>query len=131
MTTQTLTPLLNNREICAALFPHLPEGSERSPEEVRQVVQSPQFQQALATLSFALESGELGPLLTQLGLDPSAGNSKFFLVMMIIIERQHSSEVNIKEQLYYYLGVESFLRAIEQQARRRDQERNDDAMDED
>ncbi|KAI7847776.1 proteasome complex subunit Rpn13 ubiquitin receptor-domain-containing protein [Circinella umbellata] len=102
LTTQTLTPLLNDREICAALFPHLPEESERSPEEVRQVVQSPQFQQALATLSFALESGELGPLLTQLGLDPSAGNS-----------------------------VESFLRAIEQQARRRDGERNNDAMDED
>ncbi|KAI9255241.1 proteasome complex subunit Rpn13 ubiquitin receptor-domain-containing protein [Phascolomyces articulosus] len=102
LTTQTLTPLLNDREICSALFPFLPEESERSPEEVRQVVQSPQFQQALATLSFALESGELGPLLTQLGLDPSAGTS-----------------------------VESFLRAIEQQARRREQERNNDAMDED
>ncbi|KAI9496764.1 proteasome complex subunit Rpn13 ubiquitin receptor-domain-containing protein [Zychaea mexicana] len=102
LTTQTITPLLNDRDICAALFPFLPEDSERSPEEVRQVVQSPQFQQALATLSFALESGELGPLLTQLGLDASAGNS-----------------------------VESFLRAIEQQARRRDQDRNDDAMDED
>ncbi|KAI8139809.1 proteasome complex subunit Rpn13 ubiquitin receptor-domain-containing protein [Fennellomyces sp. T-0311] len=79
LTTQTIAPLLNDRDICAALFPFLPEESDRTPEEVRQVVQSPQFQQALATLSYALESGELGPLLTQLGLDPSAGTSMFLL----------------------------------------------------
>lgn len=76
LTPQALSPLLNDPEICAALFPHLPENSERTPEEVRQVVQSPQFQQSLDTLSFALQSGELGPLLTQLGLPASAGQSK-------------------------------------------------------
>ena len=81
LTTQAIAPLLNDRDICAALFPFLPEESERSPEEVRQVVQSPQFQQALATLSYALESGELGPLLTQLGLDPSAGTSYVLLLL--------------------------------------------------
>lgn len=77
LSPQSLGPLLNDREFCSALFPFLPEQSERTPEEVRQVVQSPQFQRALATLSYALQSGELGPLLSQLGLDPSAGNSKF------------------------------------------------------
>ncbi|ORY97952.1 proteasome complex subunit Rpn13 ubiquitin receptor-domain-containing protein [Syncephalastrum racemosum] len=103
LTPQALTPLLNDPEICAALFPHLPENSERTPEEVRQVVQSPQFQQSLDTLSFALQSGELGPLLTQLGLPASAGQN-----------------------------VEAFLNAIEEQARRREHDRNnDDAMEED
>ncbi|KAI8087614.1 uncharacterized protein B0P05DRAFT_368649 [Gilbertella persicaria] len=75
LTTQTITPLLNDPEICASLFPFLPEESERSVEEVRQVVRSPQFSQALQSLSAALQTGQLGPLLTQLGLDPSAGNS--------------------------------------------------------
>ncbi|CAO3628223.1 unnamed protein product [Mucor fragilis] len=75
LTTQSLTPLLNDPEICASLFPFLPEESERSAEEVRQVVKSPQFSQALQSLSAALQTGQLGPLLSQLGLDPSAGNS--------------------------------------------------------
>lgn len=75
MTTQSLTPLLNDSDICASLFPFLPEESERSAEEVRQVVKSPQFSQALQSLSAALQTGQLGPLLSQLGLDPSAGNS--------------------------------------------------------
>lgn len=61
--------------MCASLFPFLPEGSERSVEEVRQVVRSPQFSQALQSLSAALATGQLGPLLAQLGLDPAAGNS--------------------------------------------------------
>lgn len=75
LTTQSLAPLLNDPEICASLFPFLPEESERSAEEVRQVVKSPQFSQALQSLSAALQTGQLGPLLSQLGLDPSAGNS--------------------------------------------------------
>ncbi|CAG8742979.1 16697_t:CDS:2, partial [Dentiscutata heterogama] len=44
---------------------------------------------ALQSLSVALQSGQLGPLLTQLGLDPSAGS-----------------------------GVEAFLRAIQDQVSR-------------
>ncbi|KAF1797433.1 proteasome complex subunit Rpn13 ubiquitin receptor-domain-containing protein [Mucor lusitanicus] len=75
LTTQSITPLLNDPEMCASLFPFLPEESERSAEEVRQVVKSPQFSQALQSLSAALQTGQLGPLLSQLGLDPSAGNS--------------------------------------------------------
>ncbi|KAI9356721.1 proteasome complex subunit Rpn13 ubiquitin receptor-domain-containing protein [Pilaira anomala] len=101
LTSQSLTPLLNDPEICASLFPFLPEESERSVEEVRQVVRSPQFSQALQSLSAALATGQLGPLLSQLGLDPSAGNS-----------------------------VESFLIAIGEQAKQK-KNKNDDAMEED
>ncbi|KAG0172529.1 adhesion regulating molecule 1 [Apophysomyces sp. BC1015] len=102
LSPEALAPLLNDPEICSSLFPFLPENAERTPQEVRQVVQNPQFQQALRSLTVALESGQLGPLLGQLGLDPAAGTD-----------------------------VEAFLRAIEQQARRRENERNQDAMDED
>ncbi|KAI8334155.1 hypothetical protein EDC96DRAFT_525485 [Choanephora cucurbitarum] len=87
--------------MCASLFPFLPEETERSAEEVKQVVRSPQFSQALQSLSAALHTGQLGPLLTQLGLDPSAGNS-----------------------------VESFLIAISEQAKKKKKD-SSDAMDED
>ncbi|KAI9033839.1 proteasome complex subunit Rpn13 ubiquitin receptor-domain-containing protein [Phycomyces nitens] len=91
LTPQAIRPLLNDPEISRSLFPFLPDNVEHSEEEVRQVVQSPQFQQSLQSLSSAIQSGQLGPLLSQLGLDPSAGQS-----------------------------VEAFLRAIEKQARDRE-----------
>lgn len=102
LNSQSLTPLLNDREFCATLFPFLPEDSERSPEEVRQIIRSPQFTQALQSLGAALQTGQLGPLLSQLGLHPSAGNS-----------------------------VDSFLIGISEQAKQNKKNKNDDAMDED
>jgi 26S proteasome regulatory subunit N13 len=51
----------------------------------------------LQSLSIALQSGQLGPLLSQLDLDPSAGN-----------------------------GVEAFLRAIQEQAGRRQRDQEDE-----
>ncbi|CEG80306.1 hypothetical protein RMATCC62417_14664 [Rhizopus microsporus] len=75
LNSQTLTPLLNDPEVCESLVPCLPEESEKSAEEVRQVVRSPQFNQAVQSLTVALQTGQLGPLLSQLGLDPSAGYS--------------------------------------------------------
>ncbi|CAO3699096.1 unnamed protein product [Rhizopus microsporus] len=75
LNSQTLTPLLNDPEVCESLVPYLPEESEKTAEEVRQVVRSPQFSQAVQSLTVALQTGQLGPLLSQLGLDPSAGYS--------------------------------------------------------
>ncbi|KAF9024398.1 adhesion regulating molecule 1, partial [Haplosporangium bisporale] len=97
LTPGSIGPLLNNPAICAALFPHLPESSERTPEEIQAIVRTPQFSQALVSLSTALESGQLGPLLRQFGLGPNAGD-----------------------------GVEGFLSAIEEQAKS-DQANNDQA----
>ncbi|KAF9143408.1 hypothetical protein BG015_000433 [Linnemannia schmuckeri] len=89
LTPGSVAPLLNSPEICAALFPHLPESSERTPEEIQAIVRTPQFSQALVSLSTALESGQLGPLLRQFGLGPNAGN-----------------------------GVEGFLSAIQEQVKK-------------
>jgi 26S proteasome regulatory subunit N13 len=74
ITPEAVRSLLNDREVAHALFPHLPEGSEHSTEELQEIMRSPQFRQSLHRLSVALQSGQLGPLMTQLGLDPSAGN---------------------------------------------------------
>lgn len=76
LTPASIAPLLNNPAICAALFPHLPESAERTPEEIQAIVRTPQFSQALVSLSTALESGQLGPLLRQFGLGENAGAGK-------------------------------------------------------
>ncbi|CAO3684023.1 unnamed protein product [Umbelopsis vinacea] len=101
LTSEAVRSILNDSEVASALFPHLPEGSQHTNEELQEIMHSPQFRQSLHRLSVALQSGQLGPLMSQLGLDPSAGN-----------------------------GVEAFLTAIEEQARRRDGH-NQDSMDED
>ncbi|KAF8959008.1 hypothetical protein BGZ46_001845, partial [Entomortierella lignicola] len=74
LTPGAVAPLLSNPQICEALFPHLPESSARTPEEIQDIVRSPQFSQALVSLSTALESGQLGPLLRQFGLGSNAGD---------------------------------------------------------
>ncbi|KAF9437338.1 hypothetical protein BGZ76_001163 [Entomortierella beljakovae] len=89
LTPGAVAPLLSNPSICEALFPHLPESSEKTPEEVQAIVRTPQFSQALVSLSTALESGQLGPLLRQFGLGPNAGD-----------------------------GVEGFLNAVLEQAKK-------------
>ncbi|KAI9476266.1 MAG: proteasome complex subunit Rpn13 ubiquitin receptor-domain-containing protein [Benjaminiella poitrasii] len=85
---QTLRPLLNDTTVRESLMDYLPEESEKTAEEVRAIIASPQFSQSLHTFTSALNTGQLGPLLAQFGLDPSI------------------------------LGVESFLEAINEQAKK-------------
>jgi 26S proteasome regulatory subunit N13 len=92
------------------LRPGMPENWEQSgSEDVSEVVQRPEFQQALGTLSAAISTGQLAPLLQQFGLEGGIDN------------------------------VEAFLRAVEEQVRREqqgggssgDQDNNEDRMQED
>ncbi|KAF9578092.1 adhesion regulating molecule 1, partial [Lunasporangiospora selenospora] len=74
LTPGAVTPLLSDPKLCEILYQHLPESLDKTPEEIQAVVRTPQFSQALVSLSEALESGQLGPLLRQFGLGPDAGN---------------------------------------------------------
>ncbi|KAI9266033.1 proteasome complex subunit Rpn13 ubiquitin receptor-domain-containing protein [Sporodiniella umbellata] len=93
LNTSSISPLLNDPAVCTSLFPYLPETMENSSDELRQVISSPQFSQALQSLTVALETGQLGPLLSQFGLDASA------------------------------FGVEAFLNAIQKQSDNKKQDR--------
>ncbi|CAI9739692.1 Hypothetical predicted protein [Octopus vulgaris] len=72
-----IIPILANSEIQQHLLQYLPEGEmlPRTEEELRNTVQSPQFQQALQSFSAALRSRELGPLMTQFGLGDDVANA--------------------------------------------------------
>ncbi|KAF7732373.1 adhesion regulating molecule 1 [Apophysomyces ossiformis] len=95
----SLNALLDDSEIRSALFPFLSQ-QQRTESEIQEVIRTAQFQRALQALDIALRSHQLDSLLTHLGLN-------------LATERH----------------VESFLRALEEQARRRGQD--SDAMDED
>ncbi|KNC97374.1 uncharacterized protein SPPG_07301 [Spizellomyces punctatus DAOM BR117] len=62
----TVGPILNNPNISSALFPNLPQIANRSPAEIQALMDSPEFTQSVQSLSAALRSGQLAPLLQQL-----------------------------------------------------------------
>ena len=58
-------PSLNNR------FPFMPADHEHTPASLREVIASAPFREAVQQLQVAIESGEMGPLVQELGLDPA------------------------------------------------------------
>lgn len=72
-----MIPILANADVQQRLIQYLPEGEvlPKSEEELRATVSSPQFKQALTSFSSALQSGQLGPLMTQFGLGEDVANA--------------------------------------------------------
>jgi hypothetical protein len=75
----------------------LPPGHDQTSQELSALIRSPQFQQvcywltptfylpqAVQSLNAALQSGELGPLLQQFGLDPSIATSSEDRVLVLL-----------------------------------------------
>ncbi|KAJ2383315.1 hypothetical protein GGI05_005357 [Coemansia sp. RSA 2603] len=75
LTRENLASVLGDERLRRALFPTLPEGMAHDTATLEQVVGSPQFRQALGSLSYLLESGQMAPLVGQLGLGPEASTS--------------------------------------------------------
>jgi 26S proteasome regulatory subunit N13 len=67
--SETLIPLLSNKDVQEKLRVYLPEGNLifSTEKELRDSIQSPQFRQIVNAFSTALQSGELGPILIQSG----------------------------------------------------------------
>ncbi|ORX69395.1 adhesion regulating molecule [Linderina pennispora] len=97
LTPQNLAAVLGDERLRRALFPQLPDNIPHTAESLDQVIRSPQFQQALSSLTYALESGQIAPLVHQLGLGPEASTS-----------------------------VEAFLQAIQRQADEEDEGEDED-----
>ncbi|XP_075546109.1 proteasomal ubiquitin receptor ADRM1-like isoform X3 [Dermacentor variabilis] len=73
---EVLQPLLDNKELMSRVEKLLPATieSDKQPdvsEHLQDTIKSPQFQQALSMFSTALQSGQLGPLMQQFGMDDS------------------------------------------------------------
>nr|XP_006818353.1 PREDICTED: proteasomal ubiquitin receptor ADRM1-like [Saccoglossus kowalevskii] len=74
ISADVMAPILTNSEIQKQLMEHLPVGESlpRDPEQLSSTLQSPQFQQAMSLFGMALQSGQLGPLMGQFGLNAQA-----------------------------------------------------------
>lgn len=72
METDAVNAILADSDIRSALFPFVSDSSERSPEEIEQLVQSQQFQQRLQTLNAALQQDALSSIVES--LDTEKGN---------------------------------------------------------
>lgn len=75
LTSETLTPILDNPDWIANLEQHLPDigdTDESKRQQLRDTIASPQFQQALSMFSTALQSGQLGPVVSQFKLSGEA-----------------------------------------------------------
>lgn len=72
--TETLTSIIADQEKVDALVEHLPqlEGDNDKKEQLKETISSPQFHQALSMFSNALQSGQLGPVVSQFKLNEEA-----------------------------------------------------------
>lgn len=71
-TADALSGLLTNTEAIEQLQNHLPAVDGSTQEQLRSTLASPQFQQAVSQFSSALQSGQLGPIVSQFAVNPDA-----------------------------------------------------------
>jgi len=72
LTGDALSSIINNPEALQQLQEHLPPIDNNAQEALKTTLASPQFQQAVSQFSSALESGQLGPVVSQLAVNPEA-----------------------------------------------------------
>lgn len=74
VTADSLSSVIANQEMVDALVEHLPEveGDDNKKQQLKETLSSPQFQQALSMFSNALQSGQLGPVVSQFQLNAEA-----------------------------------------------------------
>lgn len=74
VTSDSLSSVIADQEKVDALVEHLPniEGDENKKQQLKDTLSSPQFQQALSMFSNALQSGQLGPVVSQFQLNAEA-----------------------------------------------------------
>lgn len=72
--SESLSSVVADQEKVDSLVEHLPniEGDENKKQQLKETLSSPQFQQALSMFSNALQSGQLGPVVSQFQLNADA-----------------------------------------------------------
>lgn len=72
--SESLSSVVADQEKVDALVEHLPniEGDDNKKQQLKETLSSPQFQQALSMFSNALQSGQLGPVVSQFQLNAEA-----------------------------------------------------------
>lgn len=74
MNAEAVTNIVGDADRTNALLAHLPtvDTGDSSKTQLKDTISSPQFQQALSMFSSALQSGQLGPVVSQFQLSGEA-----------------------------------------------------------
>jgi len=72
-----MAPILSNKQVQEKLIKYLPEGDvlPKNEEELKNTFTTPQFKRAMSSFGEALQSGQLGPLLSQFNLPTDVMNA--------------------------------------------------------
>lgn len=97
VTSDSLSSVIADQEMVDALVEHLPEveGDDNKKQQLKETLSSPQFQQALSMFSNALQSGQLGPVVSQFQLNAeavAAANSGDLEQFVKALENAHKSD---------------------------------------
>jgi hypothetical protein len=79
LTPEVIAPLLTSSDVVQTLLTYLPPELQTS-EELWNVIRSPQLQQAIQTVGYAIETGQLADVIKTLGLDKSKKIKSFVLM---------------------------------------------------
>ncbi|TYZ62735.1 hypothetical protein PybrP1_003925, partial [[Pythium] brassicae (nom. inval.)] len=75
LSPENLAGLLSDEKAVEALIAHLPEGAQNA-YELQATLHSPQLRQGVVSLVSALQTGNYNAVITNFGLDPTAGAEK-------------------------------------------------------
>eukprot|EP00056_Hartaetosiga_gracilis_P014151 m.239851 g.239851 ORF g.239851 m.239851 type:complete len:371 (+) comp14132_c0_seq1:67-1179(+) len=98
LTVSNLEDILQNEDAVARLVDHLPEGSDGTKEDILETIRSPQFSQRLQAFTAALQSGELGAVMSQFGVDPSTTQGAGVLGLLEAIQAQEGGDNDAAEE---------------------------------
>lgn len=103
LSVETVGRLADDGERASALVAHLPtiESEDSAKKQLKDTVASPQFRQALSTFSTALQSGQLGPVVSQFQLDSdavAAANSGDLEQFVKALEKKKSTGAEKEQQ---------------------------------
>lgn len=136
VTTDSLSSVIANQEMVDALVEHLPEveGDDNKKQQLKETLSSPQFQQALSMFSNALQSGQLGPVVSQFQLNAdavAAANSGDLEQFVKALESANKSEASGEKKASTPTAdkpAESTAAAKEENGKSADKKGDDDEM---
>uniref|UniRef100_A0A0V0G5K1 Proteasomal ubiquitin receptor ADRM1 homolog n=2 Tax=Triatoma TaxID=30075 RepID=A0A0V0G5K1_TRIDM len=101
LTAEGLQAVLNNPEFVREVQRHLPpvnaNGSSQQ-DLLRSTLASPQFQQAVSMFSTALQSGQLGPVMSQFDVGPEAVNAANQGNMEEFVRALQAASISVQQQ---------------------------------
>ncbi|XP_073992899.1 regulatory particle non-ATPase 13 [Rhodnius prolixus] len=101
LTAEGLQAVLNNPEFVREVQRHLPPVSANGSSQqdlLRSTLASPQFQQAVSMFSTALQSGQLGPVMSQFDVGPDAVSAANQGNMEEFVRALQAASISVQQQ---------------------------------